>query len=141
MSGSPTPGSTTPLRDYLDGGVPGTTPEYVVVPRSLAQSMPLRWQQQFTGLLAELHDAFAHLPWPENRVVPSRWARLRDLAEEPLAAAGYIAELSSDGELEYRDSSGERVADPSALRVLAPVDDPLPKVADGRVEPRPAPPL
>ena len=88
MSGSPTPGSTTPLRDYLDGGVPGTTPEYVVVPRSLAQSMPLRWQQQFTGLLAELHDAFAHLPWPEYRVVPSRWERLSDLDEEQLAAAG-----------------------------------------------------
>lgn len=141
MSDRPDPASTTPLRDYLDEQALGATSEYVVVPRALAQSMPLRWQQQFVSLLADLHDAFSHLSWPDYRVTPSRWERLTDLDEEQLAAAGYVAELGSDGELEYRDASGELVADPAKHRVLAPVDDPLPRVADGRVEPRPAPPL
>lgn len=136
-----TPASTTPVADYLDRPAPGATPDHLVVPRSLAQSMPLRWQQVFVGLLADLHDAYAHLPWPEYRVVPSRWEALTDLDEEQLAAAGYLADLGPDGELEYRDAADATVPDPAAHRVLAPVDDPLPGTADGRVVPRPADPL
>ena len=51
------PASTTPVQDYLDRPAPGATVDHLVVPRSLAQSMPLRWQQVFVGLLADLHDA------------------------------------------------------------------------------------
>jgi hypothetical protein len=134
----PAPASTTPVADYLDRPAPGATPDHLVVPRSLAQSMPLRWQQVFVGLLADLHDAYAHLPWPEYVVVPSRWERLTDLDEDQLAAAGYLADLGPDGELEYRDAADRPVADPESHRVLAPVDDPLPRAADGRVVPRPA---
>ncbi len=136
-----TPASTTPVADYLDRPAPGATPDHLVVPRALAQSMPLRWQQVFVGLLADLHDAYGHLPWPEYRVVPSRWERLTDLDEEQLAAAGYLADLGPDGELEYRDAADTPVPDPGAHRVLAPVEDPLPRAADGRVVPRPADPL
>lgn len=137
----PTPASTTPVADYLDRPAPGATEDHLVVPRSLAQSMPLRWQQVFVGLLADLHDAYGHLPWPEYRVVPSRWERLTDLDEEQLFAAGYLADLGADGELEYRDAADTPIADPAAHRVLAPVDDPLPRAGDGRVVPRPAEPL
>jgi hypothetical protein len=77
----------------------------------------------------------------EYRVVPSRWERLTDLDEEQLAGAGYVADLGPDGELEYRDARDETVADPAAHRVLAAVEDPLPRAADGRVVPRPADPL
>ncbi|MGD9530896.1 hypothetical protein [Pseudonocardia sp.] len=136
-----TPASTTPLQDYLSRPAPGATEDYLVVPRSLAQSMPLRWQQLFVGMLADLHDAYADLDWPEYRVVPSRWERLTDLDEEQLAAAGYVAEIGADGELEYRDSEDSPVEDPETLQVLAPVADPLPDLAAGRVEPRPATPL
>lgn len=135
------PASTTPVRDYLDRPSPGAAENYLVVPRSLAQSMPLRWQQVFVGLLADLHDAYADLPWPDYRVVPSRWERLVDLDEEQLTAAGYLAELGPEGELEYRDVADHPVADPANHRVLAPVDDPLPPASAGRVEPRPAAPL
>ena len=135
------PASTTPVADYLDRPAPGATPDHLVVPRSLAQSMPLRWQQVFVGLLADLHDAYGHLPWPEYRVVPSRWERLTDLDEEQLAGAGYVADLGPDGELEYRDARDRPVDDPEAHRVLAAVEDPLPRAADGRVVPRPADPL
>jgi hypothetical protein len=48
--------------------------------------MPLRWQQVFVGL-ADLHDAYGELPWPDYNV-PSRWERLVDLDEEQLQAAG-----------------------------------------------------
>ncbi|MHA6623932.1 hypothetical protein ACU61A_00855 [Pseudonocardia sichuanensis] len=138
---SPVPASTTPVQDYLDRPAPGATTDHLVVPRSLAQSMPLRWQQVFVGLLADLHDAYGHLSWPEYKVVPSRWELLVDLDEEQLAAAGYHADLGPDGELEYRDAAEDVVADPEHHRVLAPVDDPLPPASAGRVEPRPAAPL
>lgn len=137
----PVPASTTPVQDYLDRPAPGATQDYLVVPRSLAQSMPLRWQQVFVGLLADLHDAYGHLPWPDYNVVPSRWELLVDLDEEQLAAAGFHADLGPDGELEYRDAAEELVADPERQQVLAPVHDPLPPVSAGRVEPRPAAPL
>jgi hypothetical protein len=135
------PASTTPLREYLDRPAPGADENYLVVPRVLAQSMPLRWQQVFTGLLADLHDAYANEPWPDYRVVPSRWEVLADLDEEQLAATGFVADLGPDGELEYRDSADRVVEDPYSPRGRAPVDDPPPPAAAGRVEPRPAPSL
>jgi hypothetical protein len=135
------PASTTPVQDYLDRPARGATEDHLVVPRSLAQSMPLRWQQVFVGLLADLHDAYGHVAWPDYRVVPSRWERLVDLDEEQLAAAGYVADLAQDGQLEYRDSADNVVADPENHQVLAPVSDPLPPASAGRVEPRPAAPL
>jgi hypothetical protein len=141
MHEAASPASTTPVQDYLDRPAPGATEDHLVVPRSLAQSMPLRWQQVFVGLLADLHDAYGDLPWPDYRVVPSRWELLVDLDEEQLAAAGYLADLGPDGELEYRDAADRPVADPAHHRVLAPVDDPLPAASAGRVEPRPAPPM
>ena len=137
----PVPASTTPVQDYLDRRTPGATPDFLVVPRSLAQSMPLRWQQVFVGLLADLHDAYADLSWPDYEVVPSRWELLVDLDEEQLAAAGFHADLGPDGELEYRDAAENLLPDPERHRVLAPVDDPLPPVSAGRVPPRPAAPM
>lgn len=135
------PASTTPVRDYLDRPARGATGDHLVVPRSLAESMPLRWQQVFVGLLADLHDAYGDLPWPDYKVVPSRWELLVDLDEEQLAAAGYVADLCADGALEYRDTADNVIADPEHHRVLAPVDDPLPPASAGRVEPRPAAPM
>ncbi|MFC4946839.1 hypothetical protein [Pseudonocardia sp. GCM10023141] len=137
----PEPSSTTPVQDYLDRPAPGATENHLVVPRSLAQSMPLRWQQVFVGLMADLHDAYGHLPWPDYKVIPSRWELLVDLDEEQLAAAGYHADLGADGDLEYRDAAERLVTDAEHRRVLAPVLDPLPEAAAGRVEPRPAAPL
>jgi hypothetical protein len=142
MSPEPSvPASTTPVEDYLDRPARGATQDHLVVPRSLAQSMPLRWQQVFVGLLADLHDAYGHLPWPDYKVVPSRWELLVDLDEEQLAAAGYVADLGPEGDLEYRDAADNVVQDPERHRVLAPVDDPHPPASAGRVEPRPAAPL
>ena len=37
---------------------------YLVMPRSVLQSMPVDWQHRFTALLAEVDAAFGHLDWP-----------------------------------------------------------------------------
>ena len=75
------PASATPLRDFLSGATLGVSERYVVLPRSLAESMPLPWQQQMAHLIEELHQTYGELPWPLYRVVPSRTERLVDLDE------------------------------------------------------------
>jgi hypothetical protein len=131
--------SSNPVRDHPGGRYPGATADYLVVPRSLAQSMPLRWQQLFLGLLDDLHDAYRNLEWPEYQVVAGRMELLADLDERQLAAVGYVADLDSDGELIFRDVEDEQpVPEADQLRVLAPVRDPIPPASAGRVPPRPA---
>src|SRR4051794_4608793 len=45
-----------------------TYANYLVVPRSVLQSMPEEWQHRFTALLAEMEDNFSHLDWPAYEV-------------------------------------------------------------------------
>ena len=82
------PASSAPVRDYLATPRPGADAGYVVVPRSLAEAMPLPWQQHMAYLLSEFHQAFSHVTWPTYRVVPSRYEKLVDLDEEQLAEVG-----------------------------------------------------
>ncbi len=133
------PASSTPLRDFLNSTSQGVDAGYAVVPRSLAESMPLPWQQQFATLLAEFHQAYAHLQWPVYRVVPSRYERLVDLDEEQLAEAGYLMEIDSDGEIVYRGRNGAPVDNPEQTTALVSVLDPIPSNRRARVEPA-APP-
>ncbi|MBO0840241.1 MAG: hypothetical protein J2O49_05430 [Sciscionella sp.] len=123
------PASSTPLGDYLDRGHPGVDDRYVVLPRSLAEHLPLPWQQQLAGLLAEFHSSLAHLNWPIYKVTPSRHERVVDLDEEQLAEAGLIAEIDVDGELVYRKRTGERIDDPEHTTVLVSCLDPIAKPA------------
>lgn len=41
-----------------------TYANYLVVPRSVLQSMPEDWQHRFTALMGEMDQAFGHLDWP-----------------------------------------------------------------------------
>lgn len=127
------PASATPLRDFLTGVRNGVDPGYVVVPRSLAESMPLPWQQQLVRLLAELQHAYGHLPWPIYRVVPSRTELLVDLDEEQLAEVGCLVEIDSDGELRYRDRQGRLIEHPEQHEVLVSCLDPIPRARAGHV--------
>ena len=120
--------SPTPLRDFLATIHNGVDPGYVVLPRSLAESMPLPWQQQLAQLLYELQQTYGHLPWPVYRVVPSRPERLADLDEEQLAEVGCVVEIDSDGELRYRDREGRVIEDPEQHEVLVSCLDPIPRV-------------
>ena len=129
------PASATPLRDYLASVRNGVDQGYVVLPRSLAESMPLTWQQQLAHLMFELQQAYGHLPWPVYRVVPSRPERLADLDEEQLAEVGCLVEIDGDGELRYRDREGRVVQNPEQHEVLVSCVDPIPRARTAHVSP------
>lgn len=114
-----------PLRDHLELAKLGVDESYVVLPRALAESMPLPWQQQMAYLIDELHRTYGDLPWPLYRVVPSHAERLVDLDENQLAEAGYLLEIDGSGELVYRDRHDSVVADPQSTEVLVPCLDPI----------------
>ncbi|MEU3275331.1 hypothetical protein ABZ639_31145 [Saccharomonospora sp. NPDC006951] len=119
------PASSTPLADHLGRGWPGVDQGYVVLPRTLAESMPLPWQQQLANLMAQFHETHGRLNWPAYRVVPSRPERLIDLDEEQLAEVGYLVEIDSDGDMVYRERSGKKVEDPAGTTVLVSCLDPI----------------
>ncbi|HEY3894898.1 MAG TPA: hypothetical protein VGL88_05965 [Pseudonocardiaceae bacterium] len=119
------PASATPLRDHLELAERGVDEDYVVLPRPLAEKMPLPWQQQMAYLLDELHKTYSDLPWPVYRVVPSCVERLVDLDENQLAEAGYLLEIDTSGELVYRDRDDAVVPDPQSREVLVPCPDPM----------------
>ena len=121
------PASATPLRDFLASVRNGVDPGYIVLPRSLAESMPLPWQEQLANLIFELQQAYGHLPWPVYRVVPSRVERLADLDEDQLAEVGCLAEIDADGELRYRDRDGRVIDNPERHEVLISCVDPIPQ--------------
>ncbi|MCP2168174.1 hypothetical protein [Goodfellowiella coeruleoviolacea] len=121
------PASTTPVRDYLATARHGVDQSYVVLPRTLVESMPLPWQQQMTHLLAELHQAYAHLTWPIYRVVPSRYEKLVDLDEDQLAEVGCMVEIDVDGDLVYRERTGARINNAEDTTVLVSCLDPIPQ--------------
>lgn len=120
------PASSTPLGDYLSQGLPGVDEGYVVLPRSLAESMSLPWQQQMAALLSQFHQTHRSLSWPVYRTVPSRYEKLVDLDEEQLAEVGYLVEIDADGDMVYRERSGRKVEDPESTTVLVPCLDPIP---------------
>lgn len=134
---APAASAATPLRDFLSSVRNGVDPGYVVLPRSLAESMPQTWQQHMAQLLYELQQAYGHLPWPVYRVVPSRPERLSDLDEEQLAEVGCLVEIDTDGELRYRDREGRVIEDPEQQEVLVSCVDPIPRVR-GNTRPAPA---
>lgn len=119
------PASSTPLHDYLSAPRPGVDPGYVVLPRSLIESMALPWQQQLTYLLAEFHQVMSQLNWPVYRVVPSRYEKLADLDEEQLAEVGCVVEIDADGDLVYRERNGRRIDNASEVNVLVSCLDPI----------------
>ncbi|MGH3492958.1 MAG: hypothetical protein ACRDRL_08505 [Sciscionella sp.] len=122
------PASSTPLGDYFDHrALPGVDDRYAVLPRSLADAMPLPWQQQMAALMADFHNAFGHVNWPVYRVIPSRRERLVDLDEEQLAEVGLIVEIDVDGELVYRHRTGKRISEPEQTTVLVSCLDPIPR--------------
>lgn len=139
------PASSTPLGDFLDDAERGAAERgvdegYAVLPRALAEAMPLPWQQRMRDLLAEFHQAYEHVGWPVYRVVPSRHERLADLDEQQLDEVGCTVEVGDGGEVEYRMRDGSRVTDPDAHEVLVSCADPVVRVPGGLAPGAPPPP-
>jgi hypothetical protein len=128
------------LADYLAQARLGVDSYYAVLPRSLAESMPLPWQRQMWQLLSEFHQAFGYLQWPVYRVVPSRYERLVDLDDDQLAEVGCTVEMTDSGDLEYRMRDGRRVERPETQQVLVSCLDPIPRGQPGVARPAPPPP-
>ncbi|MEU1088949.1 hypothetical protein ACFYPN_16150 [Streptomyces sp. NPDC005576] len=105
---------------------------YVVLPRTLLQSMPTEWQERMVACLNELHDAFSHIPQAEVYEVTAATEHIvREMTEAELQRAGIefgAWRTDKDAPVYFRD--GDEL-DPHA-RVLLPTTDPVPHYNRGR---------
>jgi hypothetical protein len=130
---------------------------YLVLPRTLLQSMPKEWQREFVAKLDELHRAFEHVDQADSYKVEAATEReVGDLTADELARIGYS---KSDGcdcygyldegtgrmvhvppvcphETVYYDGHGQEVA--SDHIVLWPMPDPVPHYSRGRTHIEPS---
>lgn len=60
--------SGDPAHDDIHTWFNLTYANYLVLPRSVLQSMPDEWQSSFVGLLEELSAAYGGLDWPDYTV-------------------------------------------------------------------------
>jgi hypothetical protein len=126
---------------------------YLVLPRTLLQSMPADWQQQFVAALDELGAAFAHVPQASvYKVEAAEEHEVGDLTDDQLKTAGITVEdghCNEDHDHDANEGSDcwpERIYTemPSGRemrsdeRALIPVPDPVPAYSRGRtrIEPR-----
>jgi hypothetical protein len=132
---------------------------YLVLPRTLLQSMPDAFQARFVAMLDELQEAFGHVPQAEAYKVEAAverevselselerkmlgitadWYRGEEppegLSEQDLAE--WRAEHENPDGPEYYDQNGHEMSGSDS--VLVPVADPVPHYNRGRarVEPR-----
>ena len=119
---------------------------YLVLPRTLLQSMPLRWQHQLTTLLDDLQAAFAHIPQAQAyQVTAAEEREVSDLTPAELQAAGVSIEEPGRNHADpedwplptWHDTRTGHELQPWE-RVLIPVTDPVPACNRGRtrIEPR-----
>jgi hypothetical protein len=121
-----------------------TYSNYLVLPRTLLQSMPDAWQRRFTAMLGELDAAFSHIDQAQAyKVDAAEEHEVSDLTAEQLAAEGITV---GDGPCEYAHDHGDYTGCYTASvytdakgremehweRVLIPVPDPVPPYNRGR---------
>lgn len=115
---------------------------YLVVPRSVLQSMPDEWQARFVECLEEMDKAFGHLDWPTYDV--RALVRSPDVIEamiecEDCAGKGHDAEgedcpgCGAYGEVPTNEGDRYETAEEVGIRT-----DPIPHYERGRtrIEPR-----
>ena len=115
---------------------------YLVLPRTLLQSMPDEWQAELVALLKLMEEAFAHVPQADvYDVTAGKEDLLRDMTESELYAAG--VEVSGDDDLGHGpDTKYHRISDGEELDGdsygFRPGKDPVPHYNRGRarIEPR-----
>lgn len=104
---------------------------YLVLHRTLLQSMPLEWQQSFVRCLQEYEAAFEHLERPEAfDVTAVRDRYLDELTLDEAERIGYTVEIEEDETRRY-GPDGEDLTDECA-HVLWPKPDPIPHYDRGR---------
>ncbi|MGC4923803.1 hypothetical protein ACLQ17_25730 [Streptomyces sp. DT197] len=132
---------------------------YLVLHRTLLQSMSAEWQQQFVALLRQFDEAFAHVPQAEAyEVTAAREREVRDLDDHEARLLGITVDprrgkeppewMPPENRTEWRDAHRDpaysrhgQELDPNE-RVMLPTADPVPHYNRGRthIEPCDAPP-
>lgn len=114
---------------------------YLVLPRTLMQSMPGEWQSSMVKLLDEMNAAFAHIKHPEDyHVQTGTWGYPNEQTDEQLKESGWsrsTRDEDEDSESVYFDPHGQEHDGHSATFFIA-SEDPIPHYNRGRtrVEPR-----
>jgi hypothetical protein len=104
---------------------------YLVLPRSLLQSMPDEWQRRFVGCLRELDEAFEHLDQPEGyQVEAGSWVYVSEASEEQLTAAGVTVSEDDERRPYYWNESGDEMHE--VERIFVKGTDPVPPYNRGR---------
>lgn len=119
---------------------------YLVLPRTLMQSMPGPWQVQMVRLLEEITDAFQHVQQAEAyNVQAGHWAYTSDLSEGELKSLGFTRPDAPDGDDENAEMAdvwygpdGEE-HDGHTASIFIPTADPVPHYNRGRARIQPSP--
>jgi len=125
---------------------------YLVLPRTLLQSMPLDWQEGFVRHLDQLHEAFQHVPQAEAyEVITGVEREVSELTDAELTLTGYSVDWYG-GEKPALGLAGEDLAEwrwahgtdepvyydrdlseiPADTCVVVPSPDPVPHYKRGR---------
>lgn len=123
-----------PPDDRLDGPIHSyfelSYANYLVIPRTLLQSMPVEWQERFVADLEQLRDAFADVEQaPCYQVTAASQSDYGSLSEVELKRLGVTTVDRADGPVFY-DAYG--VEHHPGDRVLVPQSDPVPDYDRGR---------
>ena len=85
-----------------------TYANYLVLHRTLLQSMPDEWQNRFVACLRELEDAFSHIEKAEGyKVEPAREREVGELSAEELKKIGYSCAADECGCFASKDAFGD----------------------------------
>ncbi|MGV9278096.1 hypothetical protein [Streptomyces griseosporeus] len=136
MSSNPTDG---PIHKYFELSYA----DHLVKNRTLLQSMPTEWQEQFVTLLRQLDDAFNHVEKPKGyRVTTGEWMQLDDMTLSELHAAGIEMEGEEPDAGPGPETRYHREFDGAELTGsdygFVPGRDPIPHYRHAYIEPRPA---
>lgn len=103
---------------------------YLVLHRTLMQSMPESWQERMVACLDEMYEAFAHVDKPDMFwVQPAKECSYSDLSESDMRRLG-IQQDDDEPLVFIGDDGGEHEPDD---QILVPVgDDPVPHYGRGR---------
>jgi hypothetical protein len=120
--------------DAIHGWFGLTYANYLVLPRTLLQSMPDPWQEKFVGLLGQLDRAFDHIETADAYQVHA--GTIRDLEALTLAERRHAGITRPGGGGKYYDADGDELDRYST--VVVPCPDPVPHYRRGRtrIEPK-----
>ena len=128
--------SSEEINARTDGPVHGwfelSYANYLTIPRSLMQSMPVEWQQRMVACLEELDDAFRDVEQaPGYEVQACEWLAPYDMDVATLTRAGVTVDDECSESPTYYDRAGNEL-DGEIGRVAVPITDPVPHYNRGR---------